>query len=172
MLDSCPQKVRKHHRLTLRLGVIYNFQGRCESRLVRTLASLGLHCGLFRLLLPRRYAFRMAIPAFHEVNVVLAAAILERRIHLLHINSAIRELRMARGARSPRTLSMFLVTRQATQSLMHPDRCPIVSAPNLSIRQRRVALVTKCLSHIRADLNVALAIDHLRQWKPCHRYMS
>ena len=57
------------------------------------------------------YAFGVAIEAFDEMNVVRALDSDEGGVHLLDIEAAIGEARMASGAGRTSVLSMFLMTR-------------------------------------------------------------
>ena len=74
----------------------------------------------------------MAVSAFDSVDVVRALQVFERGIHLLHVQSAIRELRMAGRAGSASFLPMLFVTYQATQALVNANRRAIIGRLHLS----------------------------------------
>ena len=76
-------------------------------------------------------AFRVAINAFYEVDVVPAVFVLEGRIHLFHVESAIGKPWMARGAGCARLEAVLHVARQAAQSFVDSDGSAIVAGTDL-----------------------------------------
>ena len=114
----------------------------------------------FRFLL--RDSLRVAIRALHEMNVVQALRRLERRIHGFHVQTAIRKLRMARGARCPCLLPVPLVACKTTEPFVDADCGPIVARAHFPVGQRRVALIAESLANVRTDPDVARTIAHRR----------
>ena len=70
----------------------------------------------------RRHTLRMAVRAFHEVDVVRALHVAERGVHLLDVQTAIGEPGMARGAGGARGLRVMLAAGQTTGALVHTHR--------------------------------------------------
>lgn len=117
----------------------------------------------------------MAIRTSHPMNIMRTLRVRKRRIHLLHINAAVRHLRMARFARGRRVFAMPVVASYAADSLVNSDRRPIIPRPKLrtpSLRRRntagirparRVALIADRLPLIRTDPHRTWPIKHHRQ---------
>src|SRR5438067_9062797 len=99
------------------------------------------------------YALAMAVGAFHSVDVMRAFQRLECRVHLFHIQTAIRELRMTRRARCASLLAVLLVTCQATQPFVNAHWRTIVAGLNLRRCRGRMTLVTERLPLIGTDLH-------------------
>jgi hypothetical protein len=70
---------------------------------------------------------------------------------------------MAGGARGARLLAVLFVAGETTEALMHADGCAIVAGADLAAGFRGVALVSQSLALIRADLDGARAVVHLRE---------
>jgi hypothetical protein len=69
----------------------------------------------------------MTVNASHRVNVVAAFRIGEGGIHLLHIQPAVGQARMAAGARLPGVLAVILVAAETTDALVNPHWRAIVA---------------------------------------------
>ena len=78
----------------------------------------------------RRNAFRVAILAFDEMNVVRAFCGTEGSVHGFHIEAAIRQLRMTIRARGTSLLAVLLVAGKATQPFVHTNWGPVISGTN------------------------------------------
>ena len=73
------------------------------------------------------HTFGMTIRTFHKVYVVRAGGGFERRVHGFDVEAAIGQSRVAIGAGGARFLPVSLVAGEATESLMHPHRRPIIA---------------------------------------------
>ena len=102
----------------------------------------------------------MAIRAFDEMNIVPARRIQKRSVHLLHVQTAVGQPRMARGARGARLLPVLQMARQTTQPLVNAHRRAVVTRTGQPSGQRRVALIAQRLSCIRTDLQRARPVPH------------
>ena len=75
----------------------------------------------------------MAVRALHPMNVVGALRVQECGIHLLHIDAAVREARMAVGAGLPGHLAVLLMAGKTAQAFVDADGRAIVTAANLHV---------------------------------------
>ena len=83
----------------------------------------------FRLYL--RYAVPMAVGALHSMDVVDAGRACVGCIHLLHVDAAMRHLRVTSLARGPRILIMSIVAGDAAQALVNAHRRAVVAGAHL-----------------------------------------
>src|SRR5579871_993607 len=73
------------------------------------------------------YTFCVTTFALHEVNVMRTVARLERCIHLLDVQAAIRETRMTGRTRRAGELAVVQMASEAAQAFMNPDRRAVVA---------------------------------------------
>src|SRR5690348_2870930 len=106
------------------------------------------------------------------MDVAGALGIQKCRVHLLHVDTAIGQFRMAIRAGLPRALAVLLMARQAAQSFVHSHRAAIVPTAGLHRRERRMALVTKSLPLVGtgADGTAAVVNDGKRQDGGCYMH--
>ena len=116
----------------------------------------------------------VAVGAADPVDVVRALRIREGRVHLLHIDAAVRHLRMTGLAGSSGVLVVSAMAGDTTDTFMHSDRGAIVAGADLRApvtgscycagfwNPRRMALVTKRLPLVGAELDGARTIEELR----------
>ena len=83
-----------------------------------------------------RNTLGMAVRALHPMDIVLAAGRSERGVHLLHVQAAIRHLRMAGGAGGPRLLAVLCVAGQATDAFVHAEAGAVVARFHLHVGDR------------------------------------
>ena len=76
-------------------------------------------------------AVRVAVSAFHKVDVVLAIFVLEGGIHFFDVETAIRKTWMTGAAGGARLQPVLGVARHATEPFMNTDRGAVVARVNL-----------------------------------------
>ena len=108
----------------------------------------------------------MAVAAGHAVDVVRALRVPEGRVHRLDVDAAVRQARVALGARGAGPLPVLRVAGEAAEALVDAHRRPVVAREHLVPRPRRVALVAERLPPVRARAHESLAFPHRRQGKP------
>ena len=74
---------------------------------------------------------QMAIGALDPMDVVGAGRVYIGRVHLLHVDAAMRHLRMTGLARRPRVLVMSIVAGDAAQALVNAHRRAVVAGAHL-----------------------------------------
>lgn len=111
----------------------------------------------------------MAVDALYGVDVMEALQRLEGRVHLLHVEAAVRELRMAGRAGSTGGLAVFFVAGEATESFVDADRSAVVAGVDLAAGIRGMALVAESLTLVGTDLHRARSFIHLRHREAIQR---
>jgi len=90
----------------------------------------------------------VTIDAPHRMNVVRTLAVGECRVHLCHIELAVRDGRMTILAALFRIVAMVVVACQAADPFMNTSRRPIVAGSRLMECTGSVALKTNALKEI------------------------
>ena len=104
----------------------------------------------------------MAILAGHTMNIMLAGGTPETGIHPRYLELAVRNLRMAFGARIPRTQRVGAVAIQAAQPRMHAARGFIIAGAHVMGRPGRMTLITIPEAKIPGDFHWGFAIVEFR----------
>lgn len=105
----------------------------------------------------------MAISAFHRMDVVRTLERLEGRVHLLDVEAAIGELRMAGSARDAGGLAVFPVAGEAAEAFVDSDRSAVIAGSDLGHGRGRVTLVAERLALIGTEYHSSSSVLHLRQ---------
>ena len=110
-----------------------------------------------------RNTFRVTIDAPHRMNVVRTLAVGECRVHLCHIELAVRDGRMTILAALLRIVAMVVVACQAADPFMNTSRRPIVAGSRLMECTGSVALKTNALKEIVRNLDLPSAVPYCRR---------
>ena len=111
--------------------------------------------------------FGVAVRALDTVHVVGTFQGFKCRVHGLHVDAAVGELRMVGHAGCSCRLAVLFVAAEATESFVDSHRSTVVAGTDLCVRLWGVALVAKSLAPVGAYLHEARTFIHLGQGWVC-----